>query len=562
MVKERGTRQDWDNELHWLALGYRASPQMSTGLAPMQLLYARTPVIPPSVRERVLEPLNYDDLDAAAASLLARGQWVQQAGVLVGESLKIAQHRDTLRYATTRSGSYTRRLLRFTPGDYVYRRRPSIKAIGAPNLETAAADTILRVLEVRPSGVVICVGSDGLTQSLHTTKLAPCHLLDMDGHIDFTSQRPSKHLACRECNFPDRPALMVLCDGCPNAYHIDCLNPPLPAVPGGGWYCPACVTFQHGQHHHVDPEAAARPANADRSADVDYHGRWYMDHNAGADGSPVTRYARISRTAELTTSRPYELRYEDGSVARASRRLVSRGVLPLGFEPAPAPPRPAAALLAHALPVEQLPDRFDLSTTASARRAVTSVMPGDWSVGYMHALVALDGGMDPNGPASMHVHLPYLLQSVALEAVPGAVDPWPHATEPLALGLSVLMPQFQLSPLSLGPVTDHLHPLPYSSASQRRALSCVLTAPSTYAADLVVGLSVMYASRAVFTLVPLTFISHAPGGRRHFLNRLSQAGRLRIVLGVPVAPGTVQMAWLCIFATQDRLTCLMRVLAP
>jgi hypothetical protein len=277
----------------------------------------------------------------------------------------------------------------------------------------------------------------------------------------------------------------------------------------------------------------------------------------------VTRYARIIRIAELTTARPFELRYLDGTVSRASRRLVSRGALPLGFEPGsisePAPA--AAALLASGSAPSQLPARYNLTTTADARRAVCTVMPGDWSIGYMHALVALSDGMDPDGPTCVHVHLPYLLSSVALEGVPGAVDPWPHSCEPLSQGLQALLPGFPVLPLSDGPVVEHLHPAPYRAAAARHALSCVLTAPSRYAADLVLGLSVSFASRAVFALVPLTFVSHAPGGRRQFLSRLSQAGRLRIVLGVPVSPGTVQMVWLCVFASPKRLDGLMRVVS-
>jgi hypothetical protein len=285
-----------------------------------------------------------------------------------------------------------------------------------------------------------------------------------------------------------------------------------------------------------------------------------MEHADGTDGTPATRYARIHREAELTSSRPYELRYEDGSRARASRRLVSRGVLPAGFEPSSIDghAQPAAALLAQMLAPHQLPDRFDLTTTAAARRAVTSLMPGDWSIGYMHALVALHEGMEPQGPPNAGVQLPYLVQAVALEAVPGAVDPWPHTTEPLSLSLGQLAPQFVLAPLSGGPLVDHLHPGPYHAASRINALTCILTAPSIHAADLVLGLSAAFASRAVFMLVPLTYVSHAPGGRRLYLTRLSQAGRLRIVLGLPVAPGTVQMTWLCVFATRACLASLVR----
>ena len=153
------------------------------------------------------------------------------------------------------------------------------------------------------------------------------------------------------------------------------------------------------------------------------------------------------------------------------------------------------------------------------------------------------------------------MQAVALECLPGAVDPWPHPTQPLGVSVRMLLPHFIVAPLSHGPVVDHLHAGPYRAASTSGALSCVLTAPSAYAADLVVGLSAMFATRAVFVLVPLTFVSHAPGGRRAFLTRLSSAGRLRIVLGVPVTPGTVQMTWLCIFADKACLAGLLRVIS-
>jgi hypothetical protein len=36
------------------------------------------------------------------------------------ENLSIAQHRDTLRYATIRGGGYRPQVRQFCPGDYVY----------------------------------------------------------------------------------------------------------------------------------------------------------------------------------------------------------------------------------------------------------------------------------------------------------------------------------------------------------------------------------------------------------------------------------------------------------
>lgn len=33
---------------------------------------------------------------------------------------------------------------------------------------------------------------------------------------------------------------MLLCDGCDDPYHTDCLQPALPGIPTGSWLCPGC----------------------------------------------------------------------------------------------------------------------------------------------------------------------------------------------------------------------------------------------------------------------------------------------------------------------------------
>lgn len=48
-------------------------------------------------------------------------------------------------------------------------------------------------------------------------------------------------IKCEVCHFGNRAARMLLCDGCDKGYHIDCLSPPLPAVPTTRyWFCPSC----------------------------------------------------------------------------------------------------------------------------------------------------------------------------------------------------------------------------------------------------------------------------------------------------------------------------------
>ncbi|KAJ3608915.1 hypothetical protein NHX12_023443 [Muraenolepis orangiensis] len=34
---------------------------------------------------------------------------------------------------------------------------------------------------------------------------------------------------------------LLCCDSCPSSYHIHCLNPPLPEIPNGEWICPRCT---------------------------------------------------------------------------------------------------------------------------------------------------------------------------------------------------------------------------------------------------------------------------------------------------------------------------------
>jgi hypothetical protein len=72
------------------------------------------------------------------------------------DNLSIAQHRDTLRYAHTRGGSYKLKVRQFDVGDFVYfQRQPN------DTLDTSSGRTILRIKAIRPSGVLELQGVDG-----------------------------------------------------------------------------------------------------------------------------------------------------------------------------------------------------------------------------------------------------------------------------------------------------------------------------------------------------------------------------------------------------------------
>ncbi|XP_019895992.2 PHD and RING finger domain-containing protein 1 isoform X2 [Esox lucius] len=52
--------------------------------------------------------------------------------------------------------------------------------------------------------------------------------------------------SCEVCGGSDREDRLLLCDGCDAGYHMECLTPPLDAVPVEEWFCPECLA--NGRH--------------------------------------------------------------------------------------------------------------------------------------------------------------------------------------------------------------------------------------------------------------------------------------------------------------------------
>ncbi|GAX86312.1 hypothetical protein CEUSTIGMA_g13724.t1, partial [Chlamydomonas eustigma] len=236
-VKEKGDAGvEWDMFLPYVALGYRMTPHESTKLSPYQMLYACTPVVPPHVMERISGPLNFDDPEIASQSILAKALILQEYCITAGHNLFIAQHRDTLRYAKLHSGGYLPSAHKFSVGQFVYVRNWKV-------LHKEARPEVLRILDIRPTGVLVLIGRDGVKIVENVVNCSPCHL-PID-EIDAPSTaliRPSKNYTCSVCDSPQREDVMLICDSCQLGFHTFCLNPPLSDLPTEDiWICSPCL---------------------------------------------------------------------------------------------------------------------------------------------------------------------------------------------------------------------------------------------------------------------------------------------------------------------------------
>ena len=237
---QKGGAEKWDEHVAWIALGYRVTPHDTTKMAPYQMLYAVSPIIPPNIKARMAEPINFDSPEQAAKQIARRAKEVQTSCIIAGWNGLIAQHRDTLRYAKTRGGAHVPKMRRYEVGDYVY-----VKYRTKPDtLHPHVRPEILRILQVRKGKdghdlVLRLQGRDGLTTDEHFSNCVPCHLPIEDESLQLGKVPIDFH--CQQCGFPDDEKLLLLCDRCNRGWHTYCLEPKLASVPEGNWYCPGCA---------------------------------------------------------------------------------------------------------------------------------------------------------------------------------------------------------------------------------------------------------------------------------------------------------------------------------
>uniref|UniRef100_A0A1I8GR37 RING-type domain-containing protein n=2 Tax=Macrostomum lignano TaxID=282301 RepID=A0A1I8GR37_9PLAT len=76
--------------------------------------------------------------------------------------------------------------------------------------------------------------------------------------LDASDDFPTIDEICAVCYQGDREDELLLCDTCDAAYHLDCLDPPLAAVPPGQWNCPRCPQQQQRRRRRLRHPVASR----------------------------------------------------------------------------------------------------------------------------------------------------------------------------------------------------------------------------------------------------------------------------------------------------------------
>jgi hypothetical protein len=292
------------------------------------MLYAQTPVIPPAVKEKLSQPLDFDNPDRAAADLNRRRLLVKRACPEALSNLLIAQHRDKLRYAHIRSGNYAPKRFKFEVGDFVYMQQVNI----SNTLQPRARPAIYRVKEVRPSGRMMLQGKCGSIVDRHMSQCAPCHMPGIDPTLQPSLLDTPPEVACEVCSsvLATKEKMMLLCDHCDSGWHALCLDPPLVAVPEGHWLCPRCVTdgvtavqlharvTEHKPWQHIDEGPNLYPDKQMRQRDTaakQLHGRLMVQNFI----DPVTKslrpyWGRVRYCGPERRPRYFDVQFDNGDV--------------------------------------------------------------------------------------------------------------------------------------------------------------------------------------------------------------------------------------------------------
>ncbi len=100
-------KKDWDLAFTYIAMGYRMSKHVSLShFSPYFLLFGKHPIPPSSIVAQMDQVVDLDSPTIWARVIAKKVAIFRRVMPMAMDNLSITQHRDTLWYAHTRSGSY------------------------------------------------------------------------------------------------------------------------------------------------------------------------------------------------------------------------------------------------------------------------------------------------------------------------------------------------------------------------------------------------------------------------------------------------------------------------
>ena len=161
------------------------------------MLFSRDPIF--QARHHAMGELKEEPTDEQMRVFLTnRGRTFKRVMPLAMRNLAIAQQRQKERYSLVRGGEWAKPKASFAVGDYVMVKRETKNTLQAP-----AHPHVLRIVELRASGVVILEGSDAARCTKEMKDVAHCHLpiLDTTLHPGRYWRGASKR--CQQCGLPN-----------------------------------------------------------------------------------------------------------------------------------------------------------------------------------------------------------------------------------------------------------------------------------------------------------------------------------------------------------------------
>ena len=500
IVDSSGLTKLWDEYIPWILMGYRATPQEATKVSPYRVLFGCDPVIPPSIMERMTEPLSFDDPEQVSSSILLRAKACEDATIIAGRNILIAQHRDQLRYARLRSGGYLASIANFTVGQFVYVKD------SADALHSTARPEILRVQEVRPSGVLVLVGKDGQTMASNAINCAPCHLPIHIPVITPLLDQPLPNHFCESCKLISDEHVMLLCDSCSRGWHTYCLQPPLDSVPAGDWLCHECI--RAGVKLDTLRTQRADFQNIRDTRTAKRHGRL---ENAAAKKDSILPVAVPQVRVPNQGPDPAKAR-RHRSLASLSTNLYSNS---LSW---------CSGFLQQLMPGEWSQIKLDQMESSLFNVPIDQIQSDATATQILTLLSELDLSFSPSVVDCTYGHSP--IQELIRQCNPNHL----HITGEH----SIFYP------------CDLASPRAHQFLTRRHGNNVIITSPCLELADIIIPLTSAFASHVACFCLPVLFLQEVFDPRSAWLSSMHAAQRLHLI-SLPLAAGQEPFFWLLVF---------------